>query len=117
MPTRSWCPGATFEVTDPTIDSQLVAAKQAGADALFLGANPKPAALGIRRVFELDWHPTFFLSSTGSSIATAIKPAGLEKAQGILTGFYLKDPNDEDWANNAGMKAYLGLDEGRLSRG
>ncbi len=98
---------ATYEVTDPTIDSPLVGAKQAGADTLFLHANPKFAALGVRKVFELDWHPTFFLSSTGASIATALRPAGLEKAQDILTGFYLKDPNDEEWANDAGMRAYL----------
>jgi len=98
----------TYEVTDPTLDSQMVAAKQSGADTLLLAANPKFAALGIRKVADMDWHPTFFLSSTGSSVASAIKPAGFEKAQGIISAFYLKDPNDEEWANDDGVRGYLG---------
>ncbi len=61
---------ATYEVTDPTLDQQLVAAKQSGADVFYIEANPKFAAISIRRVFELDWHPTFFLTSTGASVAT-----------------------------------------------
>ena len=98
---------ATYEVTDPTLDSQLVAAKEAGADTFYLHANPKFAAIAIKRVSDLDWHPTFFLTSTGSSIAAAIQPAGFERAQGIITMTYLKDPADETWANDEAIKDFL----------
>jgi ABC-type branched-subunit amino acid transport system substrate-binding protein len=97
----------TYEVTDPTLDSQIVASKQSGADALLVAANPKFAALAIRKVSDLDWHPTFFLSSTGSSVASAIRPAGFDKAQGIMSAFYLKDPNDEAWAGDPGVRGFL----------
>ncbi|MBS0638350.1 MAG: ABC transporter substrate-binding protein [Acetobacteraceae bacterium] len=97
----------TYEVTDPTLDSQIVAAKQSGADTLLLASNPKFSALGIRKVYEMGWKPTFFLSSTGTSVASAIRPAGFEKAQGIISAFYLKDPNDEEWASDEGVRGYF----------
>ncbi len=98
---------ATYEVTDPTIDQQIVGAKQSGADTLFMMGNPKFAALAIRKAFDIDWHPTFFISSTGASLATAIKPAGAEKAQGLMTMLYLKDPTDPAFANDKGMQDYF----------
>ena len=98
---------ATYEVTDPTLDQQLTGAQQSGADVFYiLGGAPKNAAMAIRRVFEFGWHPTFFLSSTGSSIATGIRPAGFEKAQGIMSMQYLKDPSDPEFANDPALKAY-----------
>ncbi len=97
----------TYEVTDPTLDSQIVSSKQSGADAMLVAANPKFAALAIRKTADMGWKPTFFLSSTGSSVASAIRPAGFEKAQGIMSAFYLKDPNDEAWADDAGVRGYF----------
>jgi branched-chain amino acid transport system substrate-binding protein len=105
--TRAIALRTTYEVTDPTLDSQIVAAKQSGADALLVAANPKFAALAIRKVADMDWHPKFFLSSTGSSVASAIRPAGFDKAQGIMSAFYLKDPNDEAWADDPGVRGYF----------
>jgi ABC-type branched-subunit amino acid transport system substrate-binding protein len=96
----------SYEPTDPTIDQQIVAAKESGADTFYIHAVPKFAAMAIRKVFDLDWHPTFYLTTTGNSIAQAIQPAGYEKAQGIITMEYLKDPNDDMWRDDAGMQAW-----------
>jgi len=60
--------------------------------------------MAIRKVHDLDWHPTFYLTSTGSSIAQGIEPAGFAAAQGIITMEYLKDPNDELWSGDKGMQ-------------
>jgi ABC-type branched-subunit amino acid transport system substrate-binding protein len=95
---------ASYEPTDPTLDQQIVAAKEAGADTFYIHAIPKFAAMAIRKVYDLDWHPTFYLTTTGNSISQGIRPAGFEKAQGIISMEYLKDPNDEMWANDQGMK-------------
>ncbi len=98
----------TYEVTDPTIDSQLVTLKGSGADVLFQTGIPKYVAMGVRKVYEIDWRPRIFIvSSTGSSVATGIIPAGPEKAVGVITTTYIKDPTDAQWANDPGFKGWL----------
>ena len=75
----------SYELTDPTIDSQIITLKASGADVLFDASSPKFAAQAIRKVFELDWRPTHFLSLTGNSIPAALVPAGVEKSVGIIS--------------------------------
>jgi ABC-type branched-subunit amino acid transport system substrate-binding protein len=94
---------ATYEVTDPTVDSQILTLRDKGADVLFMTGIPKFNAMAIRKAFDIGWKPRmFFISSTGSSVATAMVPAGLEKGIGVITASYLKDPTDKQWANDAG---------------
>jgi branched-chain amino acid transport system substrate-binding protein len=91
----------SYEVTDPTVDSQILTLRDSGADVLFMTGIPRFNAMAIRKAFDIGWKPRlFFISSTGSSVATAIVPAGVEKAVGIITGSYLKDPTDKQWAND-----------------
>lgn len=98
----------SYEVTDPTIDSQIVTLQASGADVLFMTGIPKFAAMGIRKVYDVSWRPRlFFISSTGSSVATGIIPAGVDKAVGVVTTAYLKDPTDEQWSNDAGYRGWL----------
>ncbi|MBR0755509.1 ABC transporter substrate-binding protein [Bradyrhizobium jicamae] len=94
----------SYEVTDPTVDSQVVVLKTAGADVFFLHANPRFVAQAIRRAFELNWRPSTFIASVGASVGSALAPAGLEKSIGSVTSAYLKDPTDKSWEND---KAYL----------
>ncbi|MCP3476762.1 ABC transporter substrate-binding protein [Bradyrhizobium sp. CCGUVB1N3] len=94
----------SYEVTDPTVDSQVVALKTAGADVFFLHANPRFTAQAIRRAYELNWRPATIIASVGASVGTALAPAGLEKSIGSVTAAYLKDPTDKMWEND---KAYL----------
>jgi ABC-type branched-subunit amino acid transport system substrate-binding protein len=98
---------ASFEVTDPTVDSQVVTLKASGADALFILGAAKPTAQAIRKVWDLGWHPLQFVGNTAASVATVMRPAGLERSVGIISGAYLKDPTDSHWQNDPGLKEWL----------
>src|SRR5580704_6206090 len=97
---------ASYETTDPTIDSQITSLQGAGANVLLVAAIPKFAAQAIRKVHDLDWKPLFFMSNVSSSIGAVIKPAGPENAIGIITAGYLKDPNDPNWKNDPGLNEW-----------
>ena len=97
----------SYELTDPTINSQMIALKASGANVFFHASSPKFAAQAIRKAFELDWRPTYFLSLTGNSIPAALAPAGTEKSIGIISASPNKDPSDPMWANDKGMQDYL----------
>jgi ABC-type branched-subunit amino acid transport system substrate-binding protein len=97
---------ASYEFTDPTIDSQIVALQGSGADALIVAATPKFAAMAIRKVYDLGWKPTFFLSNVAIWVSTVMEPAGVEKGVGILSSAYVKDPTDPAWDNDPAMKEW-----------
>jgi branched-chain amino acid transport system substrate-binding protein len=97
---------ATYEFTDATIDSQVVSLQSTGADALLLIATPKFAAQGIRKVYDIGWKPIFFLSNVAIWISTVIEPAGVEKAVGIMSSVYVKDPADPGWDNDPDMQQW-----------
>jgi len=98
---------ATYEPTDPTVDSQITTLQGSGADTFFDIAAPKAAAQAIRKAYEIGWRPLHFLQSVAASIASTIKPAGLERAVGVISSAYYKDPNDPQWANDPALLAYL----------
>jgi ABC-type branched-subunit amino acid transport system substrate-binding protein len=87
----------SYEVSDPSIDSQIVALHDSGADIFFSWAAPKGSAQAIRKVGELNWKPKFFLANTATSVASVLKPAGLQYAKDIISTSYLKDPTDPTW--------------------
>ena len=97
----------TYETTDPTIDLQIVSLQGSGADTLLVAAIPKFAAQAIRKVADLGWKPNFFMTNVSASVGSVMKPAGFDKAQGIITGGYLKDPNDPQWQNSTEYKDWL----------
>jgi branched-chain amino acid transport system substrate-binding protein len=94
----------SYEVTDPTLDSQVVALAGSGAEVLLTAATPKFAAQSIRRVHDIGWRPLHFLSNVSISIGSVLQPAGVEKAVGIVTSAYLKVANDPAWSEDAGMR-------------
>jgi branched-chain amino acid transport system substrate-binding protein len=96
----------SYETSDPTIDSQIVSL-QGSADTLLVAATPKFAAQAIRKVADLGWKPHFFMTNVSVSVGSVIKPAGFDKAQGIITAGYLKDPNDPQWQNSSEYKDWL----------
>ncbi len=98
--------GATYEFTDPTIDSQIVRLKASGADALMIGATPKFAAQAIRKVHEIGWKPTTFVSNVSVWISSVIEPAGFEASTGLVSSAYVKDPLDPAWAGDSGVKGW-----------
>src|SRR6266567_7434652 len=96
----------SYEVSDPSIDSQIVALHDSGADIFLSWAAPKGSAQAIRKVGELNWKPKFFLANTATSVASVLKPAGLEYSKGIISTAYLKDPTDPTWDNGPAVQKW-----------
>ncbi|HEY9453317.1 MAG TPA: ABC transporter substrate-binding protein, partial [Bradyrhizobium sp.] len=96
----------SYEVSQPTIDSNIVKLKAAGADVFMNITTPKFAAQAIKKNAELGWKPMHFLNNVSASVGAVIKPAGMENAQGIISSAYLKDATDSQWKDDAGMKAW-----------
>ena len=97
----------TYEVSEPTIDSQIVTLKASGANVLFSASTAKAAAQTIKKAAELDWRPTHFLVQNANSISTVLTPAGLNNAVGLISTAYIKDPVDPQFSDDEGMKWYL----------
>jgi branched-chain amino acid transport system substrate-binding protein len=98
---------ASYEPTDPTIDSQIVAMKAAGCDVLVTAAIPKMAAQAIKKAAEIAWRPLHVLTSVANSVGATLKPAGLQLSSGVVSDFYLKDPTDPQWHDDAGFKSWI----------
>jgi branched-chain amino acid transport system substrate-binding protein len=98
---------ASYEVSDPTIDSQILKLKSAGTDLFFSASTPKFAAQAIKKNFELDWHPVHILDINATSVGATMQPAGLEASKGVISVNYGKDPLDPTWKDDAGMKKYF----------
>jgi ABC-type branched-subunit amino acid transport system substrate-binding protein len=96
----------SYETTNPTIDSLVVAIKSAQPDIFISITTPKFAAQSIKKVAELGWKPLFLLNSVGTSTGTVMKPAGVENSQGIISAAYSKDPTDPQWKDDRGIKNF-----------
>jgi ABC-type branched-subunit amino acid transport system substrate-binding protein len=97
---------ASYETTDATVDSQLAALQASGADFLLVAATPKFAAQAIKKVHDLNWHPTFFLTNVSISVGSVMAPAGAENGVGIITTGYMKDPTDPAFKDDPGMNEW-----------
>ncbi|MBC7586125.1 MAG: ABC transporter substrate-binding protein [Tardiphaga sp.] len=98
---------ASYEVGEPTIDSQIVNLKASGADTLLTIATPKFAAQSIRKVASLGWKPAHFMVSVGSSVGGVLEPAGFEASTGLITALTAKVVGDPAWDDDKGVKDYL----------
>ena len=97
----------SYELTDASIDSQIISLKAKGADVLFDTAHPKFVTQAIKKVNELGWQPLHIVVNTSSSIGMTLQPAGLDKAAGIVSAQYMKDPSDPQWASDPSMIEWL----------
>ena len=98
---------ASYEVSDPTIDSQILKIKDSGADLFFSATIQKQAAQAIKKIAELDWHPVQIVDINATSVGAVLKPAGLEASKGLISTNYGKDPLDPTWKDDPGMKKYF----------
>lgn len=96
----------SYEIADPTIDSQIVQLKAAGIDTLIEQSSAKAAAQSIRKVHELDWHPLHVIGGSTASVETVLRPAGLDASRGLVTTQFLKQPGDPAWAKDDEVTAY-----------
>lgn len=96
----------SYETSDTTVDSQIVALRSSGADTLFLMATPKFGAQAIRKIAETGWKPAVYLAAVTASIGTVLKPAGLENSKGFMSAFAFKRADDPNWANSPDVIEY-----------
>ena len=96
----------SYETSEPTVDSQVVTLQGSGADVFFIAATPKFAAQAIRKAFDIGWTPTRYMTNVSQTIANVIKPAGMDKSKGIITGAYGKDSTDPRWKDDPGYKLF-----------
>src|SRR4051794_12838967 len=99
----------TYEVTDPTVDSQILTLKASGADTLINITTPKFAAQAIRKVADAGWKPLHFVNNVGASVGSVLTPAGLDKSVGLITVQYYKDANDPQWKDDPAMLQWRGF--------
>ncbi len=93
----------SYEVSDPTVDSQIVQLAASGADVFLNITTPKFAAQAIRKAYDIGWKPVQYLNNVSIGIGSVLTPAGLDKSVGLLTVAYLKEPNDKQFANDPAM--------------
>ena len=96
----------SYELADPTIDSQIVQLKAAGVDTVIEQSAAKATAQSIRKIHELSWNPLHIIGGSAASLETVLKPAGLEASKGLVTTQFLKQPGDPAWANDEEVKSY-----------
>jgi branched-chain amino acid transport system substrate-binding protein len=102
---------ATYEVTDPTVDSQILSLKASGADTFINITTPKFAAQAVRAAFDTGWKPLHLLNNVGASVGSVLTPAGLDKSVGLVTVQYYKDATDPQWKDDPAMlewRAFMG---------
>jgi len=97
----------SYEITDASVDSQIVALQASGADVFFISAVPKFAAQAIRKSYDIGWQPLRLLVNVSASVASVLVPAGLDKSVGLTTALYLKDPTDPQWQKDKAFKDWV----------
>ncbi|HEY1579697.1 MAG TPA: ABC transporter substrate-binding protein [Terracidiphilus sp.] len=96
----------SYEVSEPTIDSHILNLKASGANVLVNASTPKFAAQSIKKMGEIGWRPMHILTDVSTSLATVMKPAGLEYGEDIISALYFKDPSDDRWSKDEGMEVF-----------
>ena len=97
----------SYEVSDASVDTQIVTLQGSGADVFFHITIPKFAAQAIRKAYDIGWRPLYFISNVSASIASVLQPAGLEKSVGLVSSAYLKDPTDPAWKDDKAIRDYV----------
>ena len=100
---------ATYEVSDPTVDSPVLELQASGANALIFAGTPKFAAQAIRKIYDIGWKPMFFMDNVSIALDSTMIPAGPEKSIGMLSSAYSKDPGDPAWAKDPDTEQYRGI--------
>jgi len=106
---------ASYETSEPSVDSQVVTLQGSGADVLLIAATPKFAAQAIRKSYDLGWDATRYLTNVSQSITAVMKAAGFEKSKGLITGAYGKDVGDPAFKDDAGVKEWQAFCDKYLS--
>jgi branched-chain amino acid transport system substrate-binding protein len=98
---------ASYESTDPSVDSQIATLQGSGADTFFSFTSPKFSAQAIRKAYDIGWKPLYFIPYSATSVTAVLQPAGLQKSVGVISSAYVKDPTDPQWKADAATKEWL----------
>jgi branched-chain amino acid transport system substrate-binding protein len=99
---------AVFKYSDPTtLDKQVEALKDSGADVFINVAIGRSATQAIRKAFDIGWHPTQFIPNATLSVAAFLDPAGLEKATGIISNARSKGWGTPQARSDPAVGAYI----------
>jgi ABC-type branched-subunit amino acid transport system substrate-binding protein len=98
---------ASYEVTDASVDSQIVSLQASGADTLLIFASPKFAGMAIRKTYDIGWRPLKLMTLASANVASVLQPAGLEKSVGVISAGFLKDPTDAQWNSDPATKEWV----------
>jgi branched-chain amino acid transport system substrate-binding protein len=96
----------SYEMSEPTLESQIITLQGSGTDVFVFAATPRAAAQAIRKAYDIGWTPARYMSYVSQSIVSVKKPAGAEKSRGVVTATFIKDPTDSRWMNDPGMKEW-----------
>src|SRR5205823_4349064 len=97
----------SYELTDPTVDSQIISLAGSGANVFMNFTTPKFSAQALRKADELKWKPMQFIASPGSSVQAVLKVVGFDKVEGVMTAQYFKEPGDPGWDKDQAMQVYF----------
>ena len=96
----------SYETSEPTVEFQIVTLQGSGCDVFIIAATPKFAAQALRKAFDIGWSPMRYMTYVSASIVSVMRPAGLDKSKGVISGAVGKDPNDPRWKDDPGLKEY-----------
>ncbi len=96
----------SHEVSDPTVDSQIVSMHASGADVLVAWGSPKATLQSLRKTHDIGWRPAIYINPSASSVPAVLTPVGLDKVKGIMSAAFLKDPSDPTWKDDPGVLAW-----------
>src|SRR4029077_13160405 len=105
------------EISDAHLDTHVSILKRSGAEIFVFAGSPGNAARVIRIAADLNWHPVFMLNDMAASIATALRPAGLENSVGVISASFLKDVNDPAWKDDPVIKDWASFMDRYYPRG
>jgi ABC-type branched-subunit amino acid transport system substrate-binding protein len=100
---------ASYELTDPTVDSQIINLAGTGATVFMIFTTPKFAAQAIRKADELGWKPTRFVASPSNSLPAVLQPVGLDRSTGLMSAQFFKQPGDPAWDSDKGVQDYMAM--------
>ena len=98
---------ASYESTDPSVDSQIATLQGSGADTFFSFTSPKFSAQAIRKAYDIGWKPLYFIPYSATSVTAVLQPAGLQKSVGVISSAYVKDPTDPQWKSDPATREWL----------
>ena len=87
----------SYAVTDPTLTSQIITLRSAGADTLYLITQGRAAAQAVTAARQQAGRDAMIFLPFVATAKSVIGPAGADNLKGVLSSDSAKDPSDPSW--------------------